>query len=59
MAAYTCAIIAAAFVAVVYGYEQPTLARRYGAKYEAYRRCPGRGRGSGGRKRGGDLVHER
>jgi protein-S-isoprenylcysteine O-methyltransferase Ste14 len=39
MAAYTCAIIAAAFVAVVYGYEQPTLARRYGAEYEAYRRA--------------------
>ena len=33
------AIVAAAFVAFVYGYEQPTLARRYGAEYEAYRRA--------------------
>jgi protein-S-isoprenylcysteine O-methyltransferase Ste14 len=33
------AIIAAAFVAFVHGYEQPTLARRYGAEYEAYRRA--------------------
>jgi protein-S-isoprenylcysteine O-methyltransferase Ste14 len=39
MAAHRCAIIAAAFVAFVYGYEQPTLARRYGAEYEAYRRA--------------------
>jgi len=31
------AVVAAAFVAFVYGYEQPTLARRYGAQYEAYR----------------------
>jgi protein-S-isoprenylcysteine O-methyltransferase Ste14 len=29
----------AAFIAFVYGYEQPTLARRYGAQYEAYRRA--------------------
>ena len=33
------AILAAAFVAFVYGYEQPTLARRYGAEYAAYRRA--------------------
>jgi len=33
------AIVAAAFVAFVYGYEQPTLARRYGAEYAAYRRA--------------------
>ena len=33
------AVVAAAFVAFVYGYEQPTLARRYGAEYEAYRRA--------------------
>jgi protein-S-isoprenylcysteine O-methyltransferase Ste14 len=32
------AAIGAAFIAFVYGYEQPTLARRYGAQYEAYRR---------------------
>jgi protein-S-isoprenylcysteine O-methyltransferase Ste14 len=29
----------AAFIAFVYGYEQPTLARRYGAQYETYRRA--------------------
>jgi len=33
------AVVAAAFVAFVHGYEQPTLARRYGAQYEAYRRA--------------------
>ena len=33
------AVVAAAFVAFVYGYEQPTLAQRYGAQYEAYRRA--------------------
>ena len=33
------AIVAAAFAAFVYGYEQPTLARRYGGEYEAYRRA--------------------
>jgi protein-S-isoprenylcysteine O-methyltransferase Ste14 len=33
------AVVAAAFVAFVYGYEQPVLARRYGAEYEAYRRA--------------------
>ena len=32
------AVVGAAFVAFVYGYEQPSLARRYGAQYEAYRR---------------------
>ena len=32
-------VVAAAFVSFVYGYEQPTLARRYGAEYEAYRRA--------------------
>ena len=32
------ATVAAAFVAFVYGYEEPTLARRYGAAYEDYRR---------------------
>jgi protein-S-isoprenylcysteine O-methyltransferase Ste14 len=32
------AVVAVAVVAFVYGYEQPTLARRYGAQYEAYRR---------------------
>jgi protein-S-isoprenylcysteine O-methyltransferase Ste14 len=32
-------IVAAAFVAFVYGYEQPTLARRYGASYQAYKRA--------------------
>jgi protein-S-isoprenylcysteine O-methyltransferase Ste14 len=42
------AAVAAAFIAFVYGYEQPTLAQRYGAQYLAYRqavpgwwpRCP-------------------
>jgi protein-S-isoprenylcysteine O-methyltransferase Ste14 len=33
------AAVAAAFVAFVCGYEQPTLARRYGAEYQAYRRA--------------------
>lgn len=33
------AVVAAAFVAFVYGYEQPALARRYGAQYEAYLRA--------------------
>ena len=33
------AVVGAAFVAFVYGYEQPALARRYGAQYEAYRRA--------------------
>ena len=32
------AAVAAAFIAFVYGYEQPTLARRYGSQYETYRR---------------------
>lgn len=32
------AAVAAAFVAFVHGYEQPALARRYGATYENYRR---------------------
>jgi protein-S-isoprenylcysteine O-methyltransferase Ste14 len=32
------AIVAAAFVAFVLGYEQPSLRRQYGASYEAYRR---------------------
>ena len=32
------AAVAAAVIAFVHGYEQPTLARRYGAQYEAYRR---------------------
>ena len=32
-------VVAAAFVAFVHGYEQPALARRYGAEYEAYRRA--------------------
>ncbi|HUB41112.1 MAG TPA: isoprenylcysteine carboxylmethyltransferase family protein [Streptosporangiaceae bacterium] len=31
--------VAVLFVAFVYGYEQPTLARRYGAQYEAYRQA--------------------
>jgi protein-S-isoprenylcysteine O-methyltransferase Ste14 len=31
--------VGAAFIAFVYGYEQPTLARRYGAQYEAYRQA--------------------
>jgi protein-S-isoprenylcysteine O-methyltransferase Ste14 len=35
--AYAMAV-AAAFAAFVYGYEEPTLARRYGAAYEDYRR---------------------
>jgi protein-S-isoprenylcysteine O-methyltransferase Ste14 len=30
------AVIAAAFAAFVYGYEQPALAQRYGAQYQAY-----------------------
>jgi protein-S-isoprenylcysteine O-methyltransferase Ste14 len=33
------AAIAATVTAFVYGYEQPTLARRYGTRYEAYRRA--------------------
>jgi protein-S-isoprenylcysteine O-methyltransferase Ste14 len=33
------AAVAAAFVAFVRGYEEPVLARRYGAQYEAYRRA--------------------
>jgi len=33
------AAVAAACIAFVYGYEQPTLARRYGAQYQAYRRA--------------------
>ena len=33
------AAVGGAFTAFVYGYEQPTLARRYGAQYEAYRRA--------------------
>jgi protein-S-isoprenylcysteine O-methyltransferase Ste14 len=33
------AAVAAAFIAFVYGYEQPALTRRYGAQYEAYRRA--------------------
>ena len=32
-------IVAAAVIAFVYGYEQPTLARRYGAQYQAYQRA--------------------
>jgi protein-S-isoprenylcysteine O-methyltransferase Ste14 len=32
------AAVAAAFIAFVYGYEQPTLTRRYGAQYQAYQR---------------------
>lgn len=31
--------VAAAFIAFVSGYEQPTLARRYGAQYQAYKRA--------------------
>jgi protein-S-isoprenylcysteine O-methyltransferase Ste14 len=31
------ALVGGAFTAFVYGYEQPALARRYGAQYEAYR----------------------
>jgi len=33
------AVVAAAFVAFVRGYEEPVLAGRYGAQYEAYRRA--------------------
>ena len=33
------AAVTAAFIAFVYGYEQPTLTRRYGAQYQAYRRA--------------------
>jgi protein-S-isoprenylcysteine O-methyltransferase Ste14 len=33
------AAVAAAFIAFVHGYEQPTLARRYGAQYQAYQRA--------------------
>ena len=33
------AAVAAASVTFVYGYEQPTLARRYGAEYQAYKRA--------------------
>ena len=33
------AAVAAAFITFVYGYEQPTLARRYGAQYQAYRKA--------------------
>lgn len=33
------AVVAAFFAAFVYGYEQPTLARKFGAQYEAYRRA--------------------
>lgn len=32
------AVVGAAFTGFVHGYEQPTLARRYGTQYEAYRR---------------------
>jgi protein-S-isoprenylcysteine O-methyltransferase Ste14 len=32
-------VVATAFVLFVLGYEEPTLARRYGAQYEAYRRA--------------------
>ena len=35
---YGCAV-AAAFVAFVRGYEEPALHRRYGAKYDSYRRA--------------------
>lgn len=31
--------VAAAFIAFVHGYEQPALARRYGAQYQAYRQA--------------------
>jgi protein-S-isoprenylcysteine O-methyltransferase Ste14 len=31
--------VAAAFIAFVYGYEQPALDRRYGAQYRAYRQA--------------------
>jgi protein-S-isoprenylcysteine O-methyltransferase Ste14 len=33
------AIVAAAFVVFVVGYEQPTLRRTFGSEYEAYRRA--------------------
>jgi protein-S-isoprenylcysteine O-methyltransferase Ste14 len=33
------AVVGAAFIAFVYGYEQPALARRYGTQYEDYRRA--------------------
>jgi protein-S-isoprenylcysteine O-methyltransferase Ste14 len=33
------AAVAAAVIAFVYGYEQPTLTRRYGAQYQAYQRA--------------------
>ena len=33
------AAVALAFIAFVYGYEQPTLTRRYGAQYQAYQRA--------------------
>jgi protein-S-isoprenylcysteine O-methyltransferase Ste14 len=33
------AAMAAAFITFVYGYEQPTLAQRYGAQYQAYRKA--------------------
>jgi protein-S-isoprenylcysteine O-methyltransferase Ste14 len=33
------AVVGAAFIAFVYGYEQPALTRRYGAQYDAYRRA--------------------
>jgi protein-S-isoprenylcysteine O-methyltransferase Ste14 len=36
--AYAC-VFAIAVAAFVYGYEQPALARRFGAQYEAYRRA--------------------
>jgi protein-S-isoprenylcysteine O-methyltransferase Ste14 len=33
------AAVALAVIAFVYGYEQPTLTRRYGARYQAYRQA--------------------
>jgi protein-S-isoprenylcysteine O-methyltransferase Ste14 len=33
------AAVAAAVITFVYGYEQPTLTRRYGAQYQAYKRA--------------------
>jgi protein-S-isoprenylcysteine O-methyltransferase Ste14 len=33
------ALVAACVAGFVYGYEQPTLARKFGAQYEAYRRA--------------------
>ena len=33
------AVVAAAFIAFVHGYEQPALTRRYGAQYQAYQRA--------------------